>query len=244
AQYPSQNPVTFSPAACDNTSKQITASITRDDSYAFSLATYTAHGEATAAWGALGFQMGVFPITVGNCSFTGLQLGTLVTLHSYAVPGCDNPSGNFGFLANGCTNINVQAGDTLPGTPGNNLQGTGCTKTLDQYLNTDVLVPVWDVNSGTGAGESYHIISFALFQITARPGRAHPTAGDQVLGAGSRSGSTSRHTPVGHAAGAGGGDPGQAQTGGGRAVSQAGCQAHLPHGTVLLPMLLHRLVGT
>jgi hypothetical protein len=162
--------VVFSTVPCDYTKGEITATVDKTVTYQFTPGSPTAEGKATAAWGALGYQVGVFPITVGNCSFTGLTLNKPVTLHSYNVPGCPNPSGNFGFISNGCDGLTVVVGDAvkgqLPGTTGNNLTGTDCNGSLDQFLGHDVLVPVWDVNSGTGSNGSYHIISFALFTVT------------------------------------------------------------------------------
>ena len=67
----------------------------------------------------------------------------------------------------GCTTQTIQAGQYLPGTTGNNLTGTGCTEaSLNALLGTDVLIPVWDVNVGTGSNGSYHITTYALFRLT------------------------------------------------------------------------------
>jgi hypothetical protein len=157
--------VAFDISSCAGKS-QVKADVYKPSPFAFTSKSPTAAGHATAEWGALGLQIGTFPLAVGTCSFTGLSLGTPVTLHSYAVPGCPNPSGNFGFVSHGCTNSTVTAGNPLIGTTGNNLGGTDCGGTLDQFLGKDMLVPVWDTNSGTGSQGNYHIISFAQFHVT------------------------------------------------------------------------------
>ena len=120
---------------------------------------------------------GVFPITVGSCSFTGLAQNVKVTLHSYAVPGCSAPSGNFGFVTNGCTNTQtVVVGNNIPGTTGNNLGGTGCSD-LNSYLGQDVLIPVWDTQSGGSSGGTYHVMAFALFHLTGWSTNGNSAAG-------------------------------------------------------------------
>jgi len=130
------------------------------------LGSYTKTRQATAKWGALGSATGTFPITIGTCAFT-IQFNIKVTLHSYAVPGCPNPSGQFGFIQGGCTSQTIVAGATIPGTTGNNLVGTGCNEaSLNALLGKDVLIPVWDTAGGTGSNATYHVLAFAIFNFT------------------------------------------------------------------------------
>jgi hypothetical protein len=126
----------------------------------------TTQRSATAKWGALGSATGLFPITVGTCAFT-IQFDIKVTLHSYAVPGCNNPAGQFGFIQGGCVSQTIVAGQNLPGTTGNNLGGT-CPNpeaALNSMLGKDVLIPVWDTSAGQGAGATYHVLSYAVFNF-------------------------------------------------------------------------------
>ena len=127
---------------------------------------YTVDRSATAKWGALGSGTAIFPLTIGTCAFT-ISFDVKVTLHSHAVPGCPNPSGQFGFVENGCTTRTITADQTIPGTTGNNLVGTGCTEAaLNALVGTDVLIPVWDSAGGTGSNATYHIKAFAIFHLT------------------------------------------------------------------------------
>lgn len=156
---------TFDISSCAGQS-QVQASVFRTAAFSFMPGSATVAGRATAQWGALGSDTGVFPITVGSCSFAGLAENVKITLHSYAVPGCGTPSGNFGFVANGCTNTQtVVVGNNIQGTTGNNIGGTGCSD-LNSYIGQDVLIPVWNTESGSGSGGQYHVMAFALFHLT------------------------------------------------------------------------------
>jgi hypothetical protein len=33
-------------------------------------------------------------------------------------------------------------------------------------LNTDILVPVWNSQAGTGSGATYHVLAYAIFRLT------------------------------------------------------------------------------
>jgi hypothetical protein len=135
------------------------------------------HRSATAKWGALGSSTGLFPITIGTCAFT-MAFNVPVTLHSYAVPGCPNPSGQFGFIAGGCNSQTIVAGQNIPGTTGNNLLGTGCTEaSLNALLGTDVLIPVWDTAAGTGSNATYHVLAYAIFRLTGWSTQGNNAAG-------------------------------------------------------------------
>jgi Putative Flp pilus-assembly TadE/G-like len=147
---------------------EVTVSRTRDWTFGklVGLTTYTKSRDATAKWGALGSSVGVFPITISTCAFT-TAFNTKVTLHSHDTAGCPNPAGQFGFIADGCVNQTIAAGEYLPGTTGNNIIGTGCSEaSLNAMLNTDVLVPVWDSATGQGASAQYHILAYAVFHLT------------------------------------------------------------------------------
>ncbi len=154
--------------SCGNGS--VTVSVSKTQGYTFGklvgLTDYTKTRAATAKWGALGASTGIFPITISTCAFT-IQFNTKVTLHSHNAPGCSNPAGQFGFIQDGCTNQTIAAGEMLPGTTGNNLNGTGCdTSSLNNMMGTDVLVPVWDTATGQGASAQYHILAYAVFRLT------------------------------------------------------------------------------
>jgi hypothetical protein len=154
------------PMVCDYSANEVTATIRKPVDLKFVPDPSPLARPATAKWGALGSSTGVFPITVGACSFAGLAQNVKITLHSYAVPGCGTPSGNFGFVENGCSaSQTVLVGNNIPGTTGNNLGGTGCGD-LNGYLDRDVLIPVWDTESGSGSGGQYHVMAFALFHFT------------------------------------------------------------------------------
>jgi Flp pilus assembly protein TadG len=164
-----QVPAALVPACNSGGTGAVTVTVSRTKDWTFGklvgLTTYTKSRSATAKWGQLSSATDLFPITVGSCSFVGLALNVKVTLHSYAVPGCSTPSGNFGFIAGGCTTQTIAAPGTLSGTTGNNLVGTGCPS-LDPYIGRDVLVPVWDTEASGGTNGTYHIYVYALFHLT------------------------------------------------------------------------------
>jgi Flp pilus assembly protein TadG len=148
----------------------VTVTVSQIKDYTFGkilgLGNYTKTRSATAKWGALGSATGTFPITISTCAFT-IQFNVKVTLHSHDTAGCANPAGQFGFINGGCANQTVVAGQTLAGTTGNNLNGTGCTEaSLNALLGKDVLVPVWDTATGSGAGARYHVLAYAIFHLT------------------------------------------------------------------------------
>jgi hypothetical protein len=157
--------VGFDISSCAGKS-QVEATVSKPAPFSFIPLSPTAAAKATAQWGALGSYAGVFPITVGHCSFSGLAQNVKITLHSYAVPGCSTPSGNFGFVDSGCSaSQTVIVGNNIQGTTGNNLGGTGCSD-LNAYLDKDVLIPVWDAESGNGSHGQYQVMAFALFHLT------------------------------------------------------------------------------
>jgi hypothetical protein len=166
-----QVPAVVTPACNSGGTGAVTVTVSRTKDWTFGklvgLTTYTKSRSATAKWGQLSSSTGLFPITVGSCSFSDLALNQKVTLHGYEAPGspCSTPSGNFGFIAGGCTTQTIAAPTTLPGTTGNNLGGTGCTS-LNSYIGQDVLVPVWDTEVSGGTNSTYHIYVYALFHLT------------------------------------------------------------------------------
>jgi Flp pilus assembly protein TadG len=165
-----QVPATMVPACNSGGTGAVTVTVSRTNDWTFGklvgLTTYTKSRSGTAKWGALGSSTGLFPITISTCAFT-IQFNIKVTLHSHNAAGCSNPAGQFGFINGGCVNQTIVAGQTLPGTTGNNLNGTGCTEaSLNALLNTDVLVPVWDTATGQGSSARYHILAYAVFHLT------------------------------------------------------------------------------
>lgn len=156
------NGVTVQSAACSSGSCTVT--MHKPNDYQFVAGSNNVPASATAKWGALGASTGVFPLTISTCAFA-IQFNVPVTLHSYAFGGCNNPAGQFGFVAGGCTNQTVVFGEPLHGTTGNNLNGTGCTD-MNAFLNHEWLVPVWTTASGQGAGATYTVLSFAKFYVT------------------------------------------------------------------------------
>jgi Flp pilus assembly protein TadG len=168
APYLKTGQVAQLPSDCGGGS--VTVKVTKTQDYTAGkvagLDNYNVSGSATAKWGALGSQTGTFPITISTCAFT-IAFNVKVTLHSHNTAGCSNPAGQFGFIQGGCTNQTIVAGQNLSGTTGNNLVGTGCTEaSLNALLGKDVLVPVWDTATGTGAGAQYHILAYAVFNLT------------------------------------------------------------------------------
>ncbi len=161
-----------------------TVSMSRNNTFAFGPGNWDVTRSATAKWGALAGSTGIFPLSVAYCAVQNLQFGQTVTLHSYDTPGCTTGNGQFGWIASGCSSDTVVVGDSLPGTTGNNPNGTGCgagpnysgpgggknfcvdsSSPPDCFLGTRVLVPVWDTANHIFPG-NYPIIGYATFLLT------------------------------------------------------------------------------
>jgi Flp pilus assembly protein TadG len=163
------NGTAFVSASCDTTSYTATATMSKTVTLAFATGggTKTVTRSATAKWGALTVANGVFPITIATCAFQGLTFGQKVTLHAKNAGACTNPSGQFGWTDINCTTptqVTAGPGFGIGGTTGNTPKS--CTNSqLDAFLDTNVLVPVWDPTI-TNCGQTYCITTFAEFYLT------------------------------------------------------------------------------
>jgi Flp pilus assembly protein TadG len=147
----------------------VTATGTKQVTQAFKVehGPWTVNRSATATWGQLTVATGVFPITIATCAFQGLKFGQKVTLHAKNAGTCTNPSGQFGWTNINCTTptqVTAGPGFGIGGTTGNTPKS--CTNAqLNNFLDTDVLVPVWDPTN-TSCGQTYCITTFAEFYLT------------------------------------------------------------------------------
>lgn len=144
----------------------------------------TVRASAVAAWGSPGGAT-TLPLTFSLCEyqefvptpeslqtgppFTGAEL--VVSFHGSAqagvcstTPSGQNLPGGFGWLApDGECEVDITAGGWVENSTG--VPAPSCVN-LVGIRNTTVLLPIYDVDAGTGAGGQYHIVGFAAFYVT------------------------------------------------------------------------------
>ncbi|WP_437771273.1 Tad domain-containing protein [Arthrobacter sp. KNU40] len=139
---------------------------------------------SSVQWGSVVAGTTAFPVAYSICQVQGYIGGALQLLQNHgsgANPSCNyGPSGavvpgGFGWLAQdpgvcGST-INLATSET-GSSQGNSAPGN-CSATLQKWgdaltagRDVIVLLPVFDVATGTGAGAVYHLVSFAAFKVT------------------------------------------------------------------------------
>lgn len=142
----------------------------------------TVSAAATVQWGRPVAGPTAFPIAFSVCQVnaqidTGPQL--LVSHGSKAEPSCNyGPSGSvvpggFGWLQrlNGACAGNVSATGWATGDPGNSypnacdIQLTSWAADISAGKDVTVLLPIFDLVSGTGSSTSYRLVSFAAFRL-------------------------------------------------------------------------------
>jgi Flp pilus assembly protein TadG len=149
-----------------------------------SLAGATVHAAATAAWGPLG-SGDVLPITFSVCEWSAMggsiangtfpAGATYIYLHGAggkketgvghctASPSGQDLPGGFGFLDSTSCVTTVAATAWVAVEPGNSLP-KGCNP--NAWLNTEVLIAMYDVERGSGRNGEYHVAGFVGFRIT------------------------------------------------------------------------------
>lgn len=149
--------------------------------------TSTVNATATAAWGAPAGGTTI-PLTFSFCEWTAMT-GNGVTFptsertiffhnpsspaNQNVAPRCSGPAGQdqpggFGWLDTpaGVCATTISAGGTYPAEPGNsppNPSNSGCRP--EDFLNTDLEIPVFSQSSGNGANAVYQIYGLATFRI-------------------------------------------------------------------------------
>ncbi|MFK4296025.1 hypothetical protein ABH924_001162 [Arthrobacter sp. GAS37] len=138
---------------------------------------------STVQWGSAVAGTTPFPLTYSICQVQGYIGGALQLLQDHgsgANPSCNyGPSGatvpgGFGWLAQdpGLCGSTINLAASEAGSASGNSLGN-CSTTLQKWGDTltagrdvIVLLPVFDVATGTGAGAIYHLVSFAAFKVT------------------------------------------------------------------------------
>lgn len=139
---------------------------------------------AVAAWGSPG-GASTLPLTFSQCEYkeyvptpASLQTGppfteaeSVISFHGSTeagtcptTPSGQNLPGGFGWLAPAADcEVPITAGGWAPSSTG--VPPPNCVD-LVGIRNTTVLLPIYDVDAGTGAGGQYRIVGFAAFYIT------------------------------------------------------------------------------
>jgi Flp pilus assembly protein TadG len=151
-------------------------------------ATSTVRATATAGWGSPGGARAI-PLTISYCEWNSLT-GTGATFptaqrtilfhdpkgnQNTATPCSGGPAGQnlpggFGWLdtvSNTICGTDITAGGWFGSAPGNsppNTNNSGCSPL--GFLNTDLLIPVFQAVDGTGQNGRYRIYGLATFRIT------------------------------------------------------------------------------
>ena len=145
----------------------------------------TVHASAAAAWGSLGHGA-IMPLTFSVCEWIAMGGSVLsgtfphdktyIYFHGVGDPdekglkckpapaspsGQDLPGG-FGYLANASCISAIAAGAWVGVEPGNSFP-KGCNPAA--WLNTEVLIALYDDTTGNGNGGKYHIAGFVGFKL-------------------------------------------------------------------------------
>jgi hypothetical protein len=165
-------------------SGQVTATVSKAVTTTFGNAIGVASGptqrSATAKWSQLKTGT-IFAFTFSSCAFpTPVATGPThpIMLYSYGVPGCGSQGGNSkGFVANGCQLKSI--GDTYDDANGNSFVGTSCNRgpSLDSYVGTDVLLPVWTTAVAMGGGAKYTLSGMVQFHLLGWSGNGSTRGG-------------------------------------------------------------------
>jgi Flp pilus assembly protein TadG len=128
----------------------------------------TTSRSATAKWQQLKTGT-IFAFTFSTCAFpssVGIGSSNPIMLYANGVPGCSGQGANAkGFVSGGCQVVSI--GNTYSDANGNSFIGTNCSRggSLDNYVGTDVLLPVWSSASGTtytlGAMVEFHLLGWS-----------------------------------------------------------------------------------
>ncbi|HUQ64246.1 MAG TPA: pilus assembly protein TadG-related protein [Acidimicrobiales bacterium] len=141
----------------------------------------TLHAKATASWGGIG-QAKVTPLILSLCEFNAATLKntrfgvpTVIQFHKDASTCASGPSGadlpggygwvrdNHDSAPNDCS-VTPAVGVILNDDTG--LPGTPHSCNLTTLLNKDVLVPIYNVLTGSGSNGLYTIYGFGEFHLT------------------------------------------------------------------------------
>ena len=143
---------------------------------AIGVASGTTTRSATAKWQQLKTGT-IFAFTFSSCAFpspVGIGPSNPIMLYANGVPGCSGQGANAkGFVAGGCQVKSI--GDTYGDANGNSFVGTNCSRggSLDSYVGTDVLLPVWSVASGT----TYTLSAMVQFHLLGWSGNGNTRGG-------------------------------------------------------------------
>ncbi|MCZ9884242.1 Tad domain-containing protein [Arthrobacter sp. B2a2-09] len=139
---------------------------------------------SSVQWGSAVAGRTAFPLAYSICQVQGYIGGALQLLEEHgsgANPSCNyGPSGaavpgGFGWLVQdaGLCGSTINLATSEAGSASGNSSPANCPATLQKWGDTitaggniTVLLPVFDVATGSGAGAVYHLVSFAAFKVT------------------------------------------------------------------------------
>jgi Putative Flp pilus-assembly TadE/G-like len=134
------------------------------------------HAEGAAEWG-VPISGTTIPLAIAECeladrlaSLDATTPGQIIIRSDTNAPCPSGPPGGFGWLSDGDCSVTIGDDAVVIGTPGNNPNGTGCSSADLDLLGKTVLVPLYDLYTGTGFSSPnpgrYTISRFAAFYVT------------------------------------------------------------------------------
>lgn len=148
----------------------------------FGISTTTVGATATASWGGVSSGVVPFPITFSDCQFDLSGEMQLLQYHQTGAQACGRGAsgliipGGFGWLVQDsgtCTvTINLNSEGGIVGSRTGTSPPSGCDTILSQWkskINAGqppvAFFPVYDGESGSGSGGTFHIRGFAAFEV-------------------------------------------------------------------------------
>lgn len=131
---------------------------------------------ATAAWGTPSKGPVILPLAIAHCKLNIPANGTSgpVQVLEQSVNGCGGIPGGFGWMQTVSTKCSITAtagassnsGIWFSSDPGASVPSACSAADFTQMNNQTVLLPLYDLATGTGSGGKYYIKGFAAFHVT------------------------------------------------------------------------------
>lgn len=144
----------------------------------FGMNTAEVNASSTAAWGTPSKGPAILPLAIAYCKLDIPLDGTTgaVQVLDQSTPACDNKlPGGFGWITTTGTSCSVtmtagqsnNSGIWFDSDPGASAPSTCGTADFNQMNDQTVLLPLFDLATGTGTAVKYYVKGFAAFHVTA-----------------------------------------------------------------------------
>lgn len=144
----------------------------------FGMKTAEVNASSTAAWGTPSKGPAILPLAIAYCKLDIPLDGTTgaVQVLDQSTPACNNKlPGGFGWITTTGTSCSVtmtagqsnNSGIWFDSDPGASAPSTCTTTDFNQMNDQTVLLPLFDLATGTGTAVKYYVKGFAAFHVTA-----------------------------------------------------------------------------